>query len=132
MIKKINLLLISTMLFVGCTEIDNAINDAISGEVTIDTIKAKERVVIINNVNRESCFVIKKGLANIVEDDYNNIETLVTELGVTCETYSKPSDNPTVCIEQSLVDWLEEKSHDTITDLESAEGDKACVIGSNY
>ena len=131
MIKKINLLILSSILFIGCSEVDNIINNAISGEVTSETIIAKDKVTIINNVNLQACTVIKHGLADIVDRDYNDIEILVTELGVNCETYGKPANDTDICTEQSLVDWLEEDSHDTITDLENAEGDKACVIGYN-
>jgi len=131
MIKKINLLILSSILFIGCSEVDNIINNAISGEVTSETIIAKDKVTIINNVNLQACTVIKHGLAKIVDGGYNDVETLVTELGVNCETYGKPANDTDICTEQSLVDWLEEDSHDTITDLENAEGDKACVIGYN-
>jgi hypothetical protein len=135
MIKKINLLILSSVLFLGCSEVDDiindAVNDAVSNEVTTETIMAKEKVTIINNVNLQACTTIKHGLADIVNRDYNDIETLVTELGVNCETYAKPADDTDICIEQSLVDWLEEDSHGTITDLEEAEGDKACVVGYN-
>jgi hypothetical protein len=135
MLKKTNLLILSSVLFLGCSEVDNiinnAINDMVSNKVTTETIMAKERVTIINDVNLQACSIIKYGLADLVNNEYNDVETLVTELGVNCETYAKPADDTDICIEQSLVDWLEEDSHGTITDLEEAEGDKACVIGYN-
>jgi len=124
-------------IFTGCSAVDDAINtavnDAISGDVTADTMKLKERVVIINNVNRAACFTIKNGL---ISNDFENPEVLVTELGVTCKTYNKKdgsiTDPDATCYEEDLVDWLEHESNGNITDLESAQGDKACVIGADF
>ena len=123
------------LLFSGCSAVDDAINqtvnDALSGEVTAETIQMKERALILNNVNRSACVIIKNGLADI--KDLNNPETLVTELGVTCRTYHKTAGDPTdldaQCVEESLSDWLELDNNGDIIDLESAQGDKACVIG---
>ena len=124
-------------LFTGCSAVDDAINsavnDVLSGDVTADTMKLKERVVIINNVNRAACVTIKNGL---ISDDFENPEVLVTEMGVTCATYNKAtgsiSDPNATCYEEDLVDWLDHESNGNITDLESAEGDKACVIGADF
>ena len=134
--QKISLVIISALIFTGCSAVDDAINDAVndtlSGEVTADTMKVKDKVVIINNVNRTACFTIKKGL---ISNDFENPEVLVTELGVTCTTYNKPtgsiSDTNPTCFEEDLVDWLDHESNGNITDLESAQGDKACVIGAD-
>ena len=64
--KKISLLATAFVLFTGCSAVDDAINDAVndalSGEVTANTMKVKDKVVIINNVNRTACFTIKQGL----------------------------------------------------------------------
>ena len=131
--KKISLILLAVLLFSGCSTIDDAINDALSGEVDTDTIKTKEKVLIINNVNRTACVTIKTALAE--NGNRKNAETLVTNLGVTCATYEKIEGDPleiendTECAEESLAEWLDEESNGNITDLEKAEGDKACVIG---
>ncbi len=135
--KKISLILLSALLFSGCSAIDDAINDVVndtlSGDVDTNTIKAKEKVLIINNVNRTACITIKNGLAE--NGNRKNAETLVTELGVTCTTYGKTVGDPleiendTECAEESLSEWLDEESNGNITDLEKAQGDKACVIG---
>ncbi len=137
MIKNISLVIISALLLSGCSAIDDAINDLVndtaSGDVTTETIKDKDKVLIINDVSLTACIVIKNGL--VKDDDLKNAVTLVTELGVTCATYDKttgdPEDIDTECVEQSLVEWLEEEGHEEITDLESAQGDKACVVGAD-
>jgi len=135
--QKISLVIISILIFTGCSAIDDAINDAVddtlSGDVTAETIKAKEKVLILNNVNHAACLAIKNGLAE--NGNRKNAETLVTDLGVTCDTYGKKDGNPleiendTECAEESLSEWLDEESNGNITDLEKAQGDKACVIG---
>ncbi|WP_415406519.1 hypothetical protein ACLHDG_12195 [Sulfurovum sp. CS9] len=135
--KKISLVIISALIFTGCSAIDDAINDAVndiaSGDVTTETIKAKDKVLVINDVSLSACVIIKNGLVN--DDDFKDAVTLVTELGVTCATYGKttgdPEDIDTECVEQSLAEWLEEEGHEEITDLDSAQGDKACVIGAD-
>ena len=140
-LKKISLVIAGALILTGCSAVDDAINNAVSdavndtasGDVTIETIKVKDKVLIINNVSLSACVVIKNGLVN--DDDFQDAVTLVTELGVTCATYGKttgdPEDSDTECVEQSLAEWLEEEGHEEITDLESAEGDKACVIGAD-
>ena len=136
-IKKISLVIAGTLILAGCSAVDDAINDAVndtlSGDVDTDTIKAKEKVLILNNVNRTACVAIKNSLAE--NGNRKNAETLVTELGVTCATYGKTAGDPlevendTECVEESLSEWLDEESNGNITDLEKAQGDKACVIG---
>jgi len=129
-------LIFSALFLLGCTSVDDAINDAVnetlSGDVTADTMTLKDKVVIINNVNRTACVTIKNGL---ISNDFKNPEVLVTELGVTCTTYHKKTgsitDPDAVCFEEDLVDWLDHESNGKITDLESAQGDKACVIGAD-
>jgi len=135
--QKISLVIISVLIFTGCSAIDDALNDAVddalSDGVTAETIKAKEKVLILNNVNRTACVTIKNGLAE--NGNRKNAETLVTKLGVTCDTYGKTAGDPleiendTECAEESLSEWLDEESNGNITDLEKAQGDKACVIG---
>ena len=133
---KTSLLATAFVLFTGCSTVDDAINDAVndtlSGDVTADTMTLKDKVVIINNVNRTACVTIKNGL---ISNDFKNPEVLVTELGVTCTTYHKETgeitDPDAVCYEEDLVDWLDHESNGNITDLESAQGDKACVIGAD-
>ena len=135
--QPISLVIVTALIFAGCSAVDdainNAVNDTASGDVTTETIKAKDKVLIINDVSLSACVVIKNGLVN--DDDLKDAVTLVTELGVTCATYGKttgdPEDIDTECVEQSLVEWLEEEGHEEITDLESAQGDKACVIGAD-
>ncbi len=131
--KKISLVIIGALLLAGCSAVDDAINDIVNGDVTTETIKVKDKVLIINDVSLSACVVLKNGLIN--DDDLKDAVTLVTELGVTCATYDKttgdPEDSDTECVEQSLVEWLEEEGHENITDLESAQGDKACVIGAD-
>lgn len=135
--QKLSLIIAGALLLAGCSAVDdainNAVNDTASGDVTAETIKAKDKVLIINEVSLSACVVIKNGLVN--DDDFQDAVTLVTELGVTCATYGKttgdPGDIDTECIEQSLVEWLEEEGHEEITDLDSAQGDKACVIGAD-
>jgi len=134
---KTSLTIVAALLLSGCAPIDDAINDAVngalSGDVTADTMMLKERVVIINNVNRTACVTIKNGL---ISNDFENPEVLVTELGVTCRTYHKETgsitDPDAVCYEEDLVDWLEHESNGNITNLEEAQGDKACVIGADF
>ena len=134
---KISLLATAFVLFTGCSAVDDAINDAvnetISGDVTAETIKAKDKVVIINNVNLAACATIKNGL---ISEDFENPEVLVTELGVTCSTYNKPTgsitDPDAICFEEDLVDWLDHESNGDITDLDTAKGTKACVIGADF
>ena len=134
--KKISLVIVSALILAGCSAVDDAINDAVndtlSGDVTTETIKEKDKVLIINEVSLSACTVLKNGLIN--DDDLKNAVTLVTELGVTCATYGKtagsPEDIDTECVEQSLAEWLEE-GHEEITDFDSAQGDKACVIGAD-
>ena len=132
---KTILILLCALALSGCSVVDDAINsavnDAVSGEVTTDTIKTKDKVVIINNVNLQACAVIKNGLVDA--KGLENAETLVTELGVNCGTYGKEkgeaTDPNSQCIEESLAEWLDQEDNENITDLDSAEGDKACVIG---
>jgi len=139
MTKKTSLIIVSTLstlFLLGCSPIDDAINEAVngalSGDVTEETITLKERVVIINNVNRTACGTIKNGL---ISNDFKDPEILVTELGVSCRTYHKETgsitDPDAVCYEEDLVDWLEHENNGNITDLETAQGDKACVIGAD-
>ena len=137
--QKISLVIITALILTGCSAIDDAINNAVSevvndtasGDVITETIKAKDKVLIINDVSLSACVVIKNGL--IKDDDLKDSVTLVTESGVACATYGKttgdPEDIDTECVEQSLVEWLEEEGHEEITDLEKAQGDKVCVIG---
>ena len=133
--KKISLFIVSTFLLLGCGSIDDAINDAVndtlSGDVTAETIQLKERALIINNVSLSACVAIKNGLVDA--KGLKNAETLVTEMGVTCKTYHKKAGDPTdidaQCAEESLAEWLDQGDNDKITDLKSAQGDKACVIG---
>jgi len=134
---KTSLTIVAALLFAGCAPVDDAINEAVnsalSGDVTADTMMLKERVVIINNVNRTACVTIKNGL---ISNDFENPEVLVTELGVTCRTYHKETgsiaDANAVCYEEDLADWLDHESNGKITDLETAQGDKACVIGADF
>ncbi len=129
---KITLLTLATLLCTGCGSIDDTINDAVnstvSGDVTTETIAAKDKVIIINGVNLAACAVIKNGL--VINYNYINAETLVTELGVTCSTYGKIS-NSLECTEQDLAVWLQEDINQNITDFDSATGNKACVIGTD-
>jgi len=129
-------IVLSALFLLGCAPVDDAINDAVngalSGDVTANTMTLKDKVVIINNVNRTACVTIKNGL---ISKDFENPEVLVTELGVTCATYHKTkgsiTDENPACFEEDLVDWLDHESNGKITDLESAQGDKACVIGAD-
>ena len=139
--QKICLAIVTVLMVSGCSAVDDAINNAVSevvndtasGDVAAETIKAKDKVLIINDISLSACVVIKNGLVN--DDDLKDAVTLVTELGVTCATYGKttgdPEDIDTECVEQSLIEWLEEEGHEEITDLDSAQGDKACVIGAD-
>ena len=134
---KTTLFILSAFLLLGCSTVDDAINDTVnetvSGDVTADTMILKERVVIINNVNLAACATIKNGL---ISEDFENPEVLVTELGVTCGTYHKEigdiTDPNAVCYVENLSDWLDHESNGNITDLETAQGDKACVIGADF
>jgi len=133
MFKKITLLITTIFIFTGCNAIDEALNDVVSGGVDTDTIKSKDKVLIINEVALSACAIIKTGLLDA--GDFRNAETLVTEPGVTCATYGKTKGNPdnidAACRELSLAVWLEKEGHDIISDLGTAEGDRACVIGGD-
>lgn len=132
--KKISLFIVSAFLMLGCSSIDDAINDAVdgalSGDVTTDTIILKSRAIIIEDVSRTACVTIKNGLVDA--KGLKNAETLVTDMGVTCETYKKKegelTDPDAQCVKDSLVNWLDVNKNINI-DLEAAKGDKACVIG---
>ncbi len=132
---KTSLVLLCALALSGCSVVDDAINgavnDALSGEVTEETMLGKNRVLIINDVSRTACVVIKNGLVDA--KGLENPETLVTESDVNCATYGKPTGDTTdpdaICIEESLAEWLDQEDNKDITDLESAQGDKACVIG---
>ena len=123
--KKISLVIIGALLLAGCSAVDDAINDIVNGDVTTETIKVKDKVLIINDVSLSACVVLKNGLIN--DDDLKDAVTLATY----DKTTGDPEDSDTECVEQSLVEWLEEEGHENITDLESAQGDKACVIGAD-
>ncbi len=134
--KRISVILLSALALSGCATVDDAINgavnDALSGEVTTETIQLKERAIIINHVNLTACVAIKNGLVDA--KGLENAETLVTEIGVTCKTYNKTlgevTDPDAQCIEESLVEWLAlNEGIIEDEDIKSAEGDKACVIG---
>ncbi len=133
MLKKTTLLITAILVFTGCSAVDEALNDIVSGGVDTETIKKKDKVLIINEVALSACAIIKTGLLDA--GDFRNAETLVTELGVTCATYGKttgaPDDIDAVCRELSLAVWLEDEGHDIISDLGAAEGDRACVIGGD-
>jgi len=134
---KTSLTIAAALLFAGCAPVDDAINDAVngalSGDVTADTMMLKERVVIINNVNRTACVTIKNGL---ISNDFENPEVLVTDLGVTCTTYHKKTGSMTdpdaVCYEEDLINWVNHESNGNITDFETAKGNYACVIGADF
>ncbi len=131
--QKISLILLSALALSGCGAIDELINETLSGDVTTETIAAKERVLIINNVGYTACLTIKNGLAE--NGNRVNAETLVTELGVKCVTYGKVAGDPLAleldveCAEESLSEWLDQESNGNITDFETAKGEQACVIG---
>ncbi len=135
--KKISLLATAFVLFTGCSVVDDAINDAvnetISGDVTEETIKAKDIVAVINNVSLSGCALLKQAIK--LEDSYKNVDTLVTEMGVTCATYGKrsgiPGESGTVCTEENIADWLARADYTAMPNLDSVEGDKACVIGAD-
>ncbi|KYJ86688.1 hypothetical protein [Sulfurovum riftiae] len=133
MLKKTTLLIATTLIFTGCNAVDEALNDIVSGDVDTETIKSKDKVLIINEVALSACAIIKTGLLDA--GDFRNAEILVTEMGVTCATYGKtkgdPNDIDTACRELSLAVWLENEGHDIISDLGTAEGDRACVIGGD-
>ena len=136
---KTSLILISflpALFFLGCSPIDDAINeavnDALSGDVTAETIALKEKVIIINNVNRTACVTIKNGL---ISNDFKVRQDLARWAWATWRIYHKQTGDITdpnaVCYEEDIVDWLDHESNGNITDLESTEGDKACVIGAD-
>jgi hypothetical protein len=133
MLKNTTLLLVSIFIFTGCSAIDDALNNIISGDVDEQTIREKDKVLIINEVTLTACTLIKTGLLDA--GDFRNAETLVTEVGVTCYTYGKdpgdPDDINAECRELDLSVWLENEGHDIISDLDVAEGDRACVIGGD-
>ncbi len=132
---KTTLILLSALALSGCSVVDDAINgavnDALSGEVTAETIQGKERALIIEDVSRTACVAIKNGLVDA--KGLKNSETLVTEIGVNCSTYGKPTGDVTdpnaVCVTESLSEWLDIGDNKDIINFDSAEGDKACVIG---
>ncbi|NOR55094.1 MAG: hypothetical protein GQ531_02690 [Sulfurovum sp.] len=130
--KKTSLIVLSAIALSGCGAVDDIINETLSGDVTTETIAAKEKILIINNVSYTACAVIKNGL--VTDDDLNNAETLVTELGVTCQTYGKDTgdvlDPDAACIEQSLSEWIDDGNIHIIS-KEDAEGTQACVIGAD-
>ncbi len=129
---KISLIVLSTLVFLGCESVDDAINNALSGDTTTETISTKEKVLIINNVSRTACVVMKNGL---LDDDFKDAKTLVAQLGVNCASYGKTAgvvgEIGTMCVEQSLSEWLEEDDHSKIISIEDAQGENACVIGFN-
>ena len=133
-IKTTTFILLGALLFTGCSTVDDAINNAVddtlSGDVTADTIILKQRAIILEDVSRTACVTIKNGLVDA--KGLKNAETLVTDMGVNCETYKKKEGELTEpdaqCVKDSLVNWLEFNKEVTI-DLEAAKGDKACVIG---
>ncbi len=133
-IKTTTFILLGALLFSGCSAVDDAVNNAVdgalSGDVTTDTIILKKRAIIIEDVSRTACVAIKNGLVDA--KGLKNAETLVTDMGVTCETYKKKegtlTDPNAQCVKDSLVNWLDVNEEITV-DLEAAKGDKACVIG---
>ncbi len=135
--KKISLAIVSVLILAGCSAVDDAINDTVneivSGDITEDTIKAKDIVVVINNVSLSGCALLKQGIE--LDDNYKNVDTLVTELGVTCATYGKiagvPEEAGTICTEEDIADWLARADYTAMPDMNSIEGDKACVIGAD-
>ncbi|GEM_PF-4335748 len=135
--KKTSLFIVSTFLLLGCGSIDDAINDTVnevvSGDVTEETIKEKDIVVVINNVSLAGCALLKQGIE--LDNTYKNVDTLVTEMGVNCATYDKiaglPEEVGTVCTEEDIADWLARADYTAMPDLDSVEGDKACVIGAD-
>ena len=134
---KTSLFILSAFLLLGCSTVDDAINDTvnetISGDVTEETIKAKDIVVVINNVSLAGCALLKQSIA--LDDRYENVETLVTEMGVTCATYDKttgvPEEVGTVCTEEDIAEWLARADYTAMPELDDVEGDKACVIGAD-
>lgn len=136
-IKTTTFILMSAIFFSGCDAVDDAVketvNDVLSGDVDEATIRAKERVLILNNVNRTACVIIKNSFAE--NGNRKNAETLVVELGVNCATYGKivgdplELENDVLCTEESLSEWLEQGNNNIITNFDSAKGNKACVIG---
>ena len=136
-IKKISLVISGVLILAGCSTVDDAINDAvnetISGDVTEETIKAKDIVAVINNVSLSGCALLKEAIE--LDNSYKNVDTLVTEMNVTCATYGKgsgiPGESGTVCTEEDLAEWLARADYTAMPDLDSAVGDKACVIGAD-
>ena len=124
---------LSAFLFLGCSAIDDAINNIASAGVSAEDISAKEKVIIINDVSLSGCVLIKNGL--IDADNLVNAETLFTEVGVTCATYGKTAGIPgnlnVECTEEYLADWLDDANHETIADIGVLEGEKACVVGAD-
>jgi hypothetical protein len=135
--KKNCLFILSAFLLLGCSTIDDAINDTVnetvSGDVTEETIKAKDIVVVINNVSLAGCALLKQSIA--LDDRYENVDTLVTQIGVTCATYGKtagvPEETGTVCTEEDIAEWLARADYTAMPELDDVEGDKACVIGAD-
>ena len=134
---KTILLATAFVLFTGCTSIDDAINDAVngtvSGDVTTETIKAKDLVAVINNVSLSGCALLKQTIE--LDDRYKNVDILVTEMGVNCETYGKeagvPGETGTLCTEEKIEDWLARADYTAMPDIDSVSGEKACVIGAD-
>ena len=138
MIKKISLLMISALLFTACSDsktiVDDAVNNAASGDVTSETIKTKEKVLIVKEVSVTACVVLKNEL--LKDETYKDADTLIANIDVTCATYGKSSNGTllydTECIEQSFNEWIaEDPSRENIENIELAKGDRACVIGAD-
>jgi len=134
---KTSLFILSTFLLLGCSTVDDIINDTVnetaSGDVTEETIKAKDIVIVINNVSLAGCALLKQSIA--LDDRYENVDTLVTQMGVTCATYGKtagvPEEAGTVCTEEDIADWLAHADYTAMPDLDDVEGEKACVVGAD-
>jgi len=131
---KTSLILLCALALSGCTAVDDAINgavnDALSGEVTEETIILKNRAIIIEDVSQPACVTIKNGLADA--KGLKNAETLVTGMDVDCETYKKKegvlTDPDAQCVKDSLINWLDVNKDITI-DFDSLKGANTCVIG---
>jgi len=136
--KKTALLVTALVLLTGCGAVDDAINDAVngavSGDVTTETIKAKDLVAVINNVSLSGCALLKQTIE--LYDRYKNVDILVTEMGVDCETYGKepgvPGETGTLCTEEKIEDWLARADYTAMPDIDSVSGDKACVVGADF
>ena len=134
---KTSVFILSAFLLLGCSTIDDAINDTVnetvSGDVTEETIKAKDIVLVINKVSLAGCALLKQSIA--LDDRYENVDTLVTELGVTCATYGKtagiPEEVGTVCTEENIEEWLARADYTAMPDLDDVTGEKACVLGAD-